>query len=198
MIIKRINTEFNGYRHKTEKPVRSFGITVEGDFWLNSKLYSQSILLYSKLIGEVCSAVNDKKLYEIVAEVKEGKFPRAQIYKGLGENFKKAEQRVFQDDTFSIMVGCRELTAEQIEPSLYSKRMNQVIFFADPFVVESLCAQNEKIFLNFGKLKDELISGLSVIVELLDLSYDGNTLFFYGAPENKCLKNIEAFINKII
>ena len=193
-----INTEFNGYWHKTEKPVRSIGITVGEDFWSDSELYSQSISLYSKLRGKVCSAVNDKRLDEIVAEVKEGKFSRVQIYEGLGENFKKAEQRLFQDDTFSIMVGCRDLTAEQIEQSLYSKRMNQVIFFAEPFVVESLCAQNEKIFLNFGKLKDELISKLSVIVELLDLSYDGNTLFFYGTSENKCLKNIEILINKII
>ena len=56
----------------------------------------------------------------------------------------------------------------------------------------------KRFFLDFGKLKEKLISEFSVIVELLDLSYDGNTLYFYGIPENDCLKNIENFINKII
>lgn len=56
----------------------------------------------------------------------------------------------------------------------------------------------KRFFLDFGKLKEKLISEFSVIVELLDLSYDGNALYFYGIPENDCLKNIENFINKII
>ncbi len=197
-IHKITNTEFGGYLHRTESPVRSIGVTAEGDFWSNPELYSQSISAYSELIGRVRSVVGDKRLYEIAADVKEGRFFRAQIYQGLGDNFKKTEQRLFQNGAFSMMAGCRELAAEQIEASLCSRRINQVIFFAEPFIAESLFAQDEKIFLDFGKLKEKLISEFSVIVELLDLSYDGNALYFYGIPENDCLKNIENFINKII
>ena len=198
MTVKLVNTEFNGYLHKTGKPVKSIGVTVEKDFWLDSDLYHKSISLYSKLICRMRAIFDNKKLYEIVANVKEGAFSRSQIYKGLGDNYKKEEQRLIQNDIYSVMVGFRELTSEQIEHSLCSNQMNQVICFSDPTVVENLFVQNENIFFDFGKLKDELVSKFSIIVELMDLSYDGNTLFFYGLPENKCLERVEDFISKSI
>ena len=198
MTVKVVNSNFNGFLHKMVRTVKSIGVTVEEDFWLDSDLYSQSISLYSSMICKVRSIVGNKKLYEIVATVKEGAFSRTQIYKGLGDNFKKAEQRLIQNDIYSVMVGCRELTSEQIESSLCSNQMNQVICFSDPTVVENLFVQNENIFFDFEKLKDELVSKFSIIVELMDLSYDGNTLFFYGLPENTCLGEIEDFIRKNI
>ena len=198
MTVKVVNSNFNGFLHKMGRTVKSIGVTVEEDFWLDSDLYPQSISLYANLICKVRSIVGNKKLYQIAANVKEGAFSQAQIYKGLGDNFKKAEQRLIQNDISSVMVGCRELTTEQINSSLCSHRMNQVICFSDPAVVESLFLQNENIFFDFGKLKDELVSKFSIIIELMDLSYDGNTLFFYGLPENKCLGEIEDFIRKNI
>ena len=54
-----------------------------------------------------------------------------------------------------MMAGCRELAAEQIEASLCSRRINQVIFFAEPFVAESLFAQDEKIFFGFRQIERE-------------------------------------------
>ncbi len=196
MTVKIVNTEFNGHWHKTGMPVESIGVTVEEDFWSDPELYPKSISFYAALIDEVRSVVGKKRLYEIAANVKEAPFSRVEIYKGL-DQFKKAKQQVFQNDSFSVMAGCRELVAEQIRSSLCADRMDRVICFTEPAVAESLFAQqNEKIFSDFGKLKDQLISKFSVIVELLDLSYDGNTLFFYGLPENQCLGKIEDFLRK--
>ena len=99
-IHKITNTEFGGYLHRTESPVRSIGVTAEGDFWSNPELYSQSISAYSELIGRVRSVVGNKRLYEIAADVKEGKFFRAQIYQGLGDNTKKRSNGCFKTALF--------------------------------------------------------------------------------------------------
>ena len=73
MTVKVVNSNFNGFLHKMVRTVKSIGVTVEEDFWLDSDLYSQSISLYSSMICKVRSIVGNKKLYEIVATVKEGK-----------------------------------------------------------------------------------------------------------------------------
>ena len=83
MTVKVVNSNFNGFLHKMGRTVKSIGVTVEEDFWLDSDLYPQSISLYANLICKVRSIVDNKKLYQIAANVKEGAFSQAQIYKGL-------------------------------------------------------------------------------------------------------------------
>ena len=102
---------------------------------------------------------------------------------------REKEAELMKDDTYGSEIQSIGIISMILSPRFDVHKERRLIRFKE---------KNADIRLKIDYQKYQTADHQGKIVELMDLSYDGNTLFFYGLPENKCLGEIEDFIRKNI
>lgn len=92
------------------------------------------------------------------------------------------------------MFGFAKIMPEEIAELLKISRA--VICFSSYDIMTKLLREKMSILRDYCKIKDYLIDEHSVLVDHLDLSFDGNSLFFYQKPSLKELTIIKEVCQK--
>lgn len=198
MNIRIFKSDFNGYIYKTSVNVDAIGITLDGESFGELKNYELSIKFFAKVLEKIFNIIPGKNLYLIDKKTKDGNFNRIELHKGLWKNSNfKGEQieKVFTDENLSIMLGSSKILFNEIKDVL--KMWNSVICFSSAQVIENLFFQNVSLLKDFSTIKDYLLENQCLLVEHLDLSFDGNSLFFYEKTKSKQLELIKKICRSI-
>ena len=102
---------------------------------------------------------------------------------------REKEAELMKDDTYGSEIQSIGIISMILSPRFDVHKERRLIRFKE---------KNADIRLKIDYQKYQTADHQGKIVELMDLSYDGNTLFFYGLPENTCLEKIKDFIMKNI
>lgn len=198
MKVKVFNSDFNGYINKANIKTETVGVTLNDEFLGGKDCYEISINLFTRILEKVINLFPDKDLYIIDKKTKDGCFNRIELYKGIWkDSVFKGEQieKVFKGENFSVMLGSSKVLFNEISDLL--KMWNSVICFASADIIKRLFDQDINLLKSFSNIKDYLLENQCLLVEHLDLSFDGNSLFFYEKTKSDKLEIIKKICQDI-
>ena len=192
MEVKVFNSDFNGYINKANIKVEAVGVTLDEDYFGEKNYYEISIKFFERILGKIFNSFSGKNLYLIDKKTKDGHFNRIELYKGLWKDSAfKGEQveKIFTSGNISYILGSSKVLFNEIKDLL--KMWDSVICFASANVIENLFFQDTNLLKDFSTIKDYLLENQCLLVEHLDLSFDGNSLFFYEKTRSDKLELIK-------
>lgn len=198
MEVKVFNSDFNGYINKANIKVEAVGVTLNDESLGGKDSYKISINLFTRILEKAINLFPDKDLYIIDKKIKDGCFNRIELYKGLWKDsvFKGEKiEKVFMGGNFSVMLGSSKVLLNEISDLL--KMWNSVICFASADIIKRLFYQDINLLKSFSTIKDYLLENQCLLVEHLDLSFDGNSLFFYEKTKSDKLEIIKKICQDI-
>ena len=187
-----IDSSYNGYLDETSREVEAIGITLEDESLEREDLYQINIAFFEKFLRDLFYVFPGKELYLIKKQEKSGEFNRIEKYKGLWKNsgFKgEKTEKLLNEGGISCLFGFARIMPEEIAELLKISRT--VICFSSYDVMANLLNEKISLLKDYSKIKDYLIDENSVLVDHLDLFFDGNSLFFYQKPSLKELTIIK-------
>lgn len=185
-----LDTDYKGYPYDVN--IDTKGICVSSSN--NVTQIEQSIADYEKVINKLIYYFHDEyELYLINYYRKVGEFNSIEKYYGIWNRLKQnnisfkcaQSEKTLKLNGESIIVSFSKVMKCEIN-NLF-KVNNSIIVLAEEKNINSLFESNCDVFASPNIVKEELLKSNSIIIEALDLGYDGNSLFIYAKRDNKKL-----------
>lgn len=205
MKVNVFDSDFNGYLYKATCETEAIGISVENSMDDSREAsLEMSFEIYAKLLAQYLDSNNNVDLYLIAYDSKIGKFNAIERHNGIWNGLKKkgiafsntSKEKEFYELGESFFIAYAKVIKKEIS-NLFILN-NAIICFAEQEEINNLIHKDYNILGSISKIKDYLLDRNCLFVELLDLGYDGNSLFLYAKKDSDKLANVKTLSGKFI